>query len=102
MKARFEEEVSGEHGAHIEALKEITILTLTENSPTQTHCPARGTSGESREVISLGMLAKIRQMYLREGLSIRKVSRRTGLSKNTARQWLPQEGVTELTPRNPY
>lgn len=36
----------------------------------------------------MGMLAKIRRMHLRDGLSIREVSRRTGLSRNTVRQWL--------------
>jgi transposase len=41
------------------------------------------------------MLAKIRRMHLRDGLSIREISRRTGLSRNTVRQWLRQEGVTE-------
>jgi transposase len=44
-------------------------------------------------------LAKIRRMHLRDGLSIREVSRRTGLSKNTVKRWLRQEGVTE--PRYP-
>lgn len=43
----------------------------------------------------MDMLAKIRRMHLRDGLSIREVSRRTGLSRNTVRQWLRQEGVTE-------
>jgi transposase len=38
---------------------------------------------------------KIRRLHLRDGLSIREVSRRTGLSRNTVRQWLRQEGVTE-------
>ncbi len=46
-------------------------------------------------MISVGMLAKIRRMHLRDGLSIREVSRRTGLSRNTVRLWLRQEGVTE-------
>lgn len=46
-------------------------------------------------MISEGMLAKIRQMQLRDGLSIREVSQRTGLSRNTVRQWLRQEGVTK-------
>ena len=41
----------------------------------------------------MGMLAKIRRMHLRDGLSIREVSRRTGLSKNTVKRWLRQEGV---------
>ena len=43
----------------------------------------------------MGMLAEIRRMHLRDGLSIREISRRTGLSRNTVRQWLRQEGVTE-------
>ena len=47
----------------------------------------------------MGMLAKIRRMHLRDGLSIREVSRRTGLSKNTVKRWLRQEGVTE--PKHP-
>jgi len=47
----------------------------------------------------VGMLAKIRRMHLRDGMSIREVCRRTGLSRNTVRHWLRQEGVTE--PRYP-
>ncbi len=43
----------------------------------------------------MGMLAKIRRMHLRDGLSIREISRRTGLSWNTVRQWLRQDCVTE-------
>ena len=43
----------------------------------------------------MGMLAKIRRMHLRDGLSIREISRRTGLSRNTVKRWLRQEGVTE-------
>jgi transposase len=46
-------------------------------------------------VISVAMLAKIRRMHLRDGLSIREVAKRTGLSRNTVRQWLREEGVTE-------
>ena len=46
-------------------------------------------------MIRVGMLAKIRRLHLRDGLSIREVSRRTGLPRNTVRQWLRQEGVTE-------
>jgi transposase len=46
-------------------------------------------------VINVGMLAKIRRMHLRDGLSIREISRRTGLSRNTVKRWLRQEGVTE-------
>ncbi len=43
----------------------------------------------------MGMLAKIRRMHLRDGLSIREISRRTGLSRNTVRLWLRREGETE-------
>lgn len=43
----------------------------------------------------MSMLAKIRRMRLREGLPIREISRRTGLSKNTVKQWLRRDGVTE-------
>jgi AraC-like DNA-binding protein len=41
------------------------------------------------------MLAKIRRMRMREGMSIREVAKRTGLSRNTVRQWLRREGVTD-------
>jgi len=41
------------------------------------------------------MLAKVRRLNLREKLSIREVSRRNGLSRNTVRQWLRRDGVTE-------
>jgi transposase-like protein len=46
-------------------------------------------------VISVGGLATIRRLHLRDGLSSREVSRRTGLSRNTVRQWLRQKGATE-------
>jgi transposase len=38
-------------------------------------------------------------MRLRDGLPIREISRRTGLSKNTVKQWLRRDGVTD--PRYP-
>lgn len=47
----------------------------------------------------MGMLAKIRRMHLRDGLSIREISRRTGLSRNTVRQWLRR--VDETEPKYP-
>ncbi len=47
----------------------------------------------------MGMLAKIRRMKFREQLSVREIARRTGLSRNTVRNWLRQEGMTE--PRYP-
>lgn len=43
----------------------------------------------------MGMLAKIRRMILRDGLSIREISRVTWLSRNTVRGWLRQQDVTE-------
>lgn len=36
----------------------------------------------------MGMLAKIRRMRFRDQLSVREITRRTGLSRNTIRQWL--------------
>jgi len=46
-------------------------------------------------VITVGMLAKIRRMHLRDKLSIREISRRTNLSRNTIRQWLRQPNMVE-------
>jgi len=43
----------------------------------------------------VGMLAKIRRMHLREHRSIREIARRTGLSRNTVRDWLRQPHVVE-------
>lgn len=43
----------------------------------------------------MGMLAKIRRMHLRDGLSLREISRRTGLSRNTVRHWLRQKEMVE-------
>lgn len=39
-------------------------------------------------MITVGMLAKIRRMHFRDRMSIREVARRTGLSRNTVRDWL--------------
>jgi len=46
-------------------------------------------------VITVGMLAKIRRMHFRDRLSIREVARRTGLSRNTVRQWLRRPQLVE-------
>jgi len=43
----------------------------------------------------VGMLAKIRRMHLRDRMSLREVSRRTGLSRNTVRSWLRRPEVVE-------
>lgn len=47
----------------------------------------------------MGMLAKIRRLRYREQLPLREIARRTGLSRNTVRQWLRREGTVE--PRYP-
>jgi len=41
------------------------------------------------------MLAKIRRMHLRDGIGIREIAKRTGLSRNTVRAWLRQPEVVE-------
>ena len=46
-------------------------------------------------MITVGMLAKIRRMHIRDGLSLRETARRTGLSRNTIRDWLRQADVVE-------
>ena len=46
-------------------------------------------------VIKVGMLAKIRRIHIRDGLSLREIARQTGLSRNTIRIWLRQTEVTE-------
>jgi transposase len=48
------------------------------------------------------MLAKIRRMRYRDGLSLRDISRRTGLSRNTIRHWLRYREMVEpaYPPRN--
>jgi transposase len=43
----------------------------------------------------VGMLAKIRRMHYREHLSIREIARRSGLARNTVRDWLRQPQVLE-------
>ena len=43
----------------------------------------------------MGMLAKIRRMHIRDGVPLREIARRTGLSRNTIRHWLRQVDVTE-------
>ena len=43
----------------------------------------------------MGMLAKIRRMHFRDGMSLREVARRTGLSRNTIRSWLRRPEVVE-------
>jgi transposase len=44
----------------------------------------RGERGE----ITMNQLGKVRRLYSRDGHSISEVSRRSGLSRNTAKRWL--------------
>ncbi len=46
----------------------------------------------------MAMLAKIRRMHFRDGMSVREVSRRTRLSRNTVRRWLQQGTVEPVYP----
>ena len=46
-------------------------------------------------MINVGMLGKIRRMHFRDGMSLREVARRTGLSRNTVRGWLRRAEVVE-------
>jgi transposase-like protein len=50
-------------------------------------------------VITVSMLATIRRMHFRDGVPIRDLSRRTGLSRNTIRRWLKEPSSEE--PRYP-
>ena len=43
----------------------------------------------------MGMLAKIRRMHFRDKVPVREIARRTGLSRNTVRNWLRQPTMTE-------
>ena len=46
-------------------------------------------------MITVGMLAKIRRMHLRDKLSIREIARSTNLSRNTIRKWLKDSQMSE-------
>ena len=53
---------------------------------------------EYRGVIDVALLSVIRRWHFREGMPIREITRRTGLSRNTVRKYLAS-GVVE--PRYP-
>jgi transposase len=45
-------------------------------------------------MITMNLLGKIRRLHYRQGLSIKEISRRTGLARNTVRYWLrAKDGV---------
>ncbi len=39
-------------------------------------------------MITLEILGKVRRLYFRDKLSLREITKRTGLSRNTIREWL--------------
>lgn len=45
-------------------------------------------------MITVSMLAKIRRMHFRDGVPLRDISRRTGLSRTTIRRWLREPSST--------
>jgi transposase len=46
-------------------------------------------------VITVSMLAKIRRMHFRDGVPLRDIARKTGLSRNTIRRWLREPSTGE-------
>ena len=44
----------------------------------------------------MGTLAKIRRLFYREGVAIKEIQRRTGLSRNTIKRWLREPEMVEL------
>ena len=41
------------------------------------------------------MLGKVRRLFLRDSLRVSEISRRTGLSRNTIKKWLREDGPVE-------
>lgn len=44
----------------------------------------------------MAMVAKIRRMFHREGLSIREIARKTGLARNTVARWLGERSMGQF------
>ena len=49
-------------------------------------------------VIDVALLSVIRRWHLREGIPIREIARRTGLSRNTVRKYLASQVVEPAYP----
>jgi transposase len=47
-------------------------------------------------MINMALLSRLRHWHFRDGMPIREISRRTGLSRNTVRKYL---AIGELEPR---
>ena len=43
----------------------------------------------------MGTLAKIRRLFYRDGVAIKEIQRRTGLSRNTIKRWLREPEMVE-------
>ena len=52
-------------------------------------------STEVQGVIKVGTLAKIRRLFYRDGVAIKEIQRRTGLSRNTIKRWLREPEMVE-------
>lgn len=52
-------------------------------------------------MIDVAILSVIRRLHLREGISVREIARRTGLSRNTVRKYLADEVVEPRYVRRP-
>jgi transposase len=48
-------------------------------------------------MITMDMLGKVRRMKMRDKLTIREISKRTGLARNTVKRWLKAPG--DVSPR---
>ena len=46
----------------------------------------------------MAMLTKIRRRHFRDGILVREISRRTGLSRNAVRRWLRRGAVEPVYP----
>ncbi len=94
---------------HVPPGEDMVVLSLLEagemqlNAAPGEHQRPEAASGGGNGVIHMGLLNVIRRMYLRQKLSIREISRRTGLSRNTVTKHLAADTVEPkfATPERP-